>query len=205
MEPRQPTGHHKAPFVLSGGGARGFAHLGVLEACAEFGIVPGAISATSAGALVGAYIAAGLAPGEVVDLMRSRVPGIFSRWRILRGDRLTQNRIRSFLEATLPVERIEQLHMPFFVSTTDLATGRQCLLHEGGAGASPAGGERGAGAVPARGHRSRALCGRWPQQQPADRAFQRPALRGDRGVCEPAGPAQWPAQLPGDPRPHGAP
>lgn len=131
MGPRPSTNSQQAPFVLSGGGARGFAHLGVLEACAEFGIVPGAISATSAGALVGAYIAAGLAPGEVVDLMRSKVPGLFSRWRILRGDRLTQNRIRTFLEATLPVQRIEQLPMPFFVSITDQATGRQCLRHEG--------------------------------------------------------------------------
>ncbi len=131
MSQRPGMNTEQAPFVLSGGGARGFAHLGVLEACSEVGILPASISATSAGALVGAYIAAGLAPGEVVDLMRSKVPGIFSRWRILRGDRLTQDRIRSFLEATLPVERIEQLPMPFFVSTTDLATGRQCLLHEG--------------------------------------------------------------------------
>ncbi|MGV3638608.1 MAG: patatin-like phospholipase family protein, partial [Flavobacteriales bacterium] len=47
----------RAPFVLSGGGARGVAHIGVLRACAEAGIVPSAISSTSAGALVGAFIA----------------------------------------------------------------------------------------------------------------------------------------------------
>lgn len=47
------------PFVLSGGGVRGVAHLGVLRALAEMGIVPGAISGTSAGALAGALIADG--------------------------------------------------------------------------------------------------------------------------------------------------
>ncbi len=131
MKTPNTTEDQRVPFVLSGGGARGFAHIGVLEACEEAGLLPGAISATSAGALIGAYIAAGLQPKEVVALMRTYAPGVFGRWRILRGDRLTQNRIRAFLEATLPVQRIEQLAIPFFVSVTDLTTGRQCLLHEG--------------------------------------------------------------------------
>lgn len=121
----------RVPFVLSGGGARGFAHLGVLEACAEAGILPEAISATSAGALVGVFIAAGMAPGDVVGLMRREVPGLFNRWRILRGDRLTQQRMRSFLQATLPVKHFDQLSMPFFVSMTDMATGLQHIVHEG--------------------------------------------------------------------------
>jgi len=125
------SGAKGVPFVLSGGGARGFAHLGVLEACAEAGIAPSAISGTSAGALVGAYIAVGLAPAEVVDLMHREVPGVFNRWRILRGDRITQDRIRDFLAATLPVKCFEDLPMPFFVGVTDQATGRQHILDEG--------------------------------------------------------------------------
>jgi NTE family protein len=40
-------------LVLSGGGARGFAHLGVLQALNEAGIFPDIISGTSAGALAG--------------------------------------------------------------------------------------------------------------------------------------------------------
>jgi NTE family protein len=121
----------RVPFVLSGGGARGFAHLGVLEACAEFGIVPSALCATSAGALVGAYIAAGLSPDEVVKLMRREVPGLFSRWRILRGDRITQERVKAFLTATLPVKRLEDLPMPLFVSVTDQASGLQHVFDRG--------------------------------------------------------------------------
>lgn len=129
----QPGGLAKqsAPFVLSGGGARGFAHLGVLDACAEAGIVPSAISATSAGALVGAFIAAGVSTDDAVDLMRREVPGLFSRWRLLRGDRITQERMESFLAATLPVKRIEELPIPLFVGVTDLATGLQHVLDKG--------------------------------------------------------------------------
>lgn len=131
MGPSPSLNSQQAPFVLSGGGARGFAHLGVLEACAEAGIVPSAISATSAGALVGAYIAAGLSPDEVVRLMRSEVPGLFKRWRILRGDRITQERVKGFLAATLPVKRLEELPLPLFVSVTDQATGLQRVIDRG--------------------------------------------------------------------------
>ena len=120
-----------APFVLSGGGARGFAHLGVLEACAEAGIAPSAISATSAGALLGAFVAAGIPPAEVLALIHAHAPEIFNPWRILRGDRLSQQRMRDFLESFLPVKRFEELGMPFFVSTTDFTTGRQRIFSSG--------------------------------------------------------------------------
>ena len=44
-------------IALGGGGARGFAHLGVLQALEEKGIKPDIISGVSAGAIVGAFIA----------------------------------------------------------------------------------------------------------------------------------------------------
>lgn len=121
----------RMPFVLSGGGARGFAHLGVLEAFAEAGIAPSAISATSAGALLGAFVAAGIPPAEVLALIHAHAPEIFNPWRILRGDRLTQQRMSDFLEAHLPARRFEELGMPFFVSTTDFTTGRQRIFSSG--------------------------------------------------------------------------
>lgn len=120
-----------APFVLSGGGARGFAHLGVLEACAEVGIAPSAISGTSAGALLGAFIAGGMAPANLLALIHQRVPEIFSRWRILRGDRLSQQRMRDFLLSSLPAKRFEDLSLPFHVSVTDFTTGRQRFFSSG--------------------------------------------------------------------------
>jgi NTE family protein len=48
---------HKIGIVLSGGGARGIAHLGVLKALEEFGIKPSIISGTSAGAIAGVFYA----------------------------------------------------------------------------------------------------------------------------------------------------
>jgi len=53
MENNQQKRPYKLGLVLSGGGARGFAHLGVYKAMQELGIKPDIISGTSAGAIAG--------------------------------------------------------------------------------------------------------------------------------------------------------
>ncbi|MDV7401228.1 patatin-like phospholipase family protein, partial [Arthrospira platensis SPKY1] len=58
--------------MLGGGGARGFAHLGVLKALWEKGIKPDVISANSAGAIAGVFIAAGKKPEEVHALIKDK-------------------------------------------------------------------------------------------------------------------------------------
>ena len=74
--PLRPLPHWTAPgrptvaLALSGGGSRGLAHLGVLEALAEAGIEVDAIAGSSAGALVGGLHAAGYSPEEIADLIR---------------------------------------------------------------------------------------------------------------------------------------
>lgn len=121
----------RMPFVLSGGGARGVAHLGVLQAFAEAGIVPSAISATSAGALVGAFIAAGLSPEGITAMWREEWRLHQSRWRMLRGELLSQRRIGELLQAHLPVDRFEDLRIPLHVAATDLAHGGQRIFNSG--------------------------------------------------------------------------
>lgn len=64
--PGRPT----VALALSGGGSRGLAHLGVLEALAEEGVELDGLAGASAGALVGGLVAAGYEPLEVADLIR---------------------------------------------------------------------------------------------------------------------------------------
>jgi NTE family protein len=59
---------HKTGVILSGGGARGFAHAGILKALNEAGIDPEIVSGVSAGAIVGAFYADGYTPDEIYDI-----------------------------------------------------------------------------------------------------------------------------------------
>ncbi|MCU0320019.1 MAG: patatin-like phospholipase family protein, partial [Flavobacteriales bacterium] len=121
----------RMPFVLSGGGARGLAHIGVLRAFAEHGIVPSAISGTSAGALVGAFITAGFSAVDVQQLLLDEWRLPTTRWRVLRGELLSQKRIGEFLRAYLPITTFETLHLPLYVSATDLVNGGQRVFQRG--------------------------------------------------------------------------
>ncbi len=58
-------------LVLSGGGARGFAHIGVLRVLEELGIAPDLIVGTSMGSVVGGLYAAGWSPDEIEELVET--------------------------------------------------------------------------------------------------------------------------------------
>lgn len=59
---------YKIGLAMGGGGARGYAHLGVLKALEEKGIKPDIISGVSAGALAGVFIATGKKPEEMFEI-----------------------------------------------------------------------------------------------------------------------------------------
>lgn len=106
---------------------RGAAHLGVLRAFAEAGIVPEAISGTSAGALVGALIADGRAPEEVRDMVAEELNG---HSMLVRPSSVAR-RIGDFLGRVLRRRRFEDLPMPLHVSATDLEHGGQRIFSTG--------------------------------------------------------------------------
>jgi NTE family protein len=68
----------KVGLVLSGGGAKGIAHIGMLQALEENGIPIDYISGTSIGAVVGGLYAMGYSPSEMLDLVKSED---FKNWR----------------------------------------------------------------------------------------------------------------------------
>ena len=59
---------YRVGLTLSGGGAKGFAHVGALKAMEELGIRPDIISGTSAGAVIAVLYADGYSPEEILDL-----------------------------------------------------------------------------------------------------------------------------------------
>lgn len=116
-------------LVLSGGGARGFAHIGVLRALEETGVEVDVIAGTSLGAILGALYAHGY-DAEDLGTLASSV-----KWRdivdlSLQGGLIKGEKLRQFLSTYLP-PNFEDLAKPLAVTTTDVESGEEVILFEG--------------------------------------------------------------------------
>lgn len=119
----------KVQLCLSGGGARGFAHLGVAEALHEMGIEVSRISGTSAGAMAGAFLAAGYDPRLVLELLIEHK--IFRMFRgAFNGGLLKMNKVEAFLNQYLPAS-FSELKIPMYIAVTDLLSGKVYFMNEG--------------------------------------------------------------------------
>ena len=103
---------YKTGVVLSGGGARGFAHLGVLKALNDAGIYPDVISGTSAGALVGVLYADGYSPEEILKMMNATSRLHYIRPTVPREGLLQISGIVTILKENLRAKTFEDLKIP---------------------------------------------------------------------------------------------
>lgn len=113
-------------LALGGGGARGLAHIGVLQVLELEGIAPGFIAGTSVGGLVGALHASGLRSKDLIQIARSFR---FPRW-FLPGGVLAWGKIFPSAAEALP-PTFEDLGTPLAVTAVDLEEGTQVVLHAG--------------------------------------------------------------------------
>ena len=88
---------NKIGLVLSGGGIRGIAHLGLLKAMDEIGVKPAAISGVSAGAIIGALYASGISPDEILDIGKRQINFGFSNLLWRRGGLFSREFIHKIL------------------------------------------------------------------------------------------------------------
>ncbi len=115
-------------LALSGGAARGIAHVGVLRVLFEHNIPIDYIAGTSAGALVGGALAAGMSLDEVEETARSL------RWRDMGRTTLSRlgvqsnARMEQYIRARFSVTRFEELKIPFAAVATDLRAGAAVVM-----------------------------------------------------------------------------
>ncbi|MBT1701859.1 patatin-like phospholipase family protein [Chryseosolibacter indicus] len=114
----------KVGLVLSGGGARGICHLGVIKALEEFNVNISCISGTSAGALTGALYSYGYKPEEILEMVLKtsffKSLHIAWTWKGL----LSINGLQEVLLKYLPENTFEALKIPLVVAATDIKRGR---------------------------------------------------------------------------------
>lgn len=120
-------------LTLSGGGAFGAAHVGVLQVLEERGIRPGIVTGTSSGALVGSAYAAGLASGEIDRITRNFRWNRIARWSFQpRWGLLDTTVVTDAIHRMLGEDpRIEDLPRVFGAVATDLRTRKTVTLDKG--------------------------------------------------------------------------
>jgi NTE family protein len=121
-------------FVLGGGGARGFAHAGVLKVLDDAGIRADLVVGTSAGSLVGALYAGGIRNDELLEIAlavqrEELIDFVFPHRGFIDG-----NRLQAYIDKALKGRLIEQLDIPFVAVATELASGRLVAFTRGDAG-----------------------------------------------------------------------
>jgi len=126
-----PKKAFKLGLALSGGGARGIAHLGVYQALLEQGKEPDIIAGTSAGALVGSLLCAGRTPQELLELFASKNLFSFIQLKLPSRGLLDLSGLEKTLLELIPYKRLEDLPKPLVVAVSDLKKGRVEYLEEG--------------------------------------------------------------------------
>jgi NTE family protein len=121
----------KIGLVLSGGGARGMSHLGVIKALNEFGVQISEISGTSVGSIVGSLYANGYSPDEIL--------GYVSAIKLFKSVRpawawtgiLSIEGLSATLKNLLPENSFAALKIPMTVACTDIRKGRVEYFNSG--------------------------------------------------------------------------
>jgi NTE family protein len=154
LAPVAPPSHRPFTLVLSGGGARGLAHVGVLHALERAGFVPSAIVGVSMGAIVGAtyalnpdwyraFVGADLSGlprytrhegrGAAARLRRLAAEGYYLRHLLRAWGPLTPavHTIMDLLEGLTLGKDLAEVRLPFAAVATDLRSGQRIVMREG--------------------------------------------------------------------------
>ena len=118
-------------LALSGGGARGIAHLGVLQAFDHLGIEISALSGTSSGAIAGAFYASGVAPQEVLEIIKKTKLLLFVRPAISMTGLLKLQKLQVLFSKHLPFHSFQELPKKLTINATDVKKGESKYFDEG--------------------------------------------------------------------------
>lgn len=119
-----PAKPYRLGVALSGGGARGFAHVGVLKALEEAGLKPDVIAGVSAGSVAAVLYAAGVPVDEMLEMFTSTKFSDFCKLSISKGEGVfSLTKFKRFIEKATGVELLEELKIPTYIGVTDLDKG----------------------------------------------------------------------------------
>jgi len=118
-------------LALSGGGARGIAHVGVIAALEEADIFPTVMSGASAGSIVGAMYSAGITPLKMLDIFKSAsiLKTISLEWNFSGMTNLDY--LQDLLSENISYDSFERLFTPLYIAVTNMNKGTLEIISEG--------------------------------------------------------------------------
>lgn len=124
-------------LALGGGSARGFAHIGVLQALDEAKIPVSVVAGTSAGSLVGAFYAAGFSPWKMQEVaLKVRDIDVADLSSGNKRGMMGGAALKRLVNSLLDNQPIEKMQRRFAAVATDLASGEKLAIQRGDAGAA---------------------------------------------------------------------
>lgn len=136
MIPSHQNHYKTLGVVLGGGGARGFAHIGVLKVLSEFGITISRLSGCSMGGLIASALAIGMSIDEIERIAlrfqsKREIIRLIDRTPSRKG-LLAGKNVRKFLTEFIPANLcIEETRIPLIMNAVDLNSGKEIPLNEG--------------------------------------------------------------------------
>ncbi|MFC0271173.1 patatin-like phospholipase family protein [Metabacillus herbersteinensis] len=121
----------KIGLALGAGGARGFAHLGVLKVLNNAGIKVDLIAGSSMGALVGSFYAAGIDIDRLYKFAIAFKRKYYLDFTVPKMGFVAGNRVKDLIRLFTHGKNIEELDIPLAIVATDLYEGKKVVFKKG--------------------------------------------------------------------------
>ena len=121
----------KITLSLSGGGLRGAAHVGAIKFLEEQGVEVTAVSGSSAGAIVGLFLASGLKSDEMLVFLKGLEKKELFAWASGAIGIFKMERLEKKLEEVLKIKDYNELQIPLYTCVTDIDTGEAHYINQG--------------------------------------------------------------------------
>ncbi|WP_282037117.1 patatin-like phospholipase family protein [Saccharicrinis aurantiacus] len=121
----------KVGLALGGGGAKGLAHIGVLQAIEEFKIPIDIVSGTSMGSIIGVLYCAGFSPREMLQILHDEKVWNWFKIDLFKGGFVNLNTVEKNLFKHIKHNEFEQLKTPLMIAVSNLHSGKAKVISEG--------------------------------------------------------------------------
>jgi NTE family protein len=120
---------NKVGLVLSGGGVRGFAHVGVIKILDKLKVKPTCVSGCSMGAIIGVFYCLGYS-GEEIEKISESI-NLKEILKVSLNRKVKGNKFENYFNTLFKNKNFEDLSIPLYINSVDIETGEEIIFNKG--------------------------------------------------------------------------